>query len=453
MKASPRLQLQMLAQNGLFALLLAAGAFLAVYAVKDSRLQWDITQNQRNTLSQGTRDVLASMAGPITITAYATPQDATLGDVRRLISDFIAPYRRAKPDLMLAFVNPLEQPKQAAAANVRSNGELVIEYGTRSEHLTNLNEQAMANLLQRLARSQERLIMYVDGHGQPKLDGQANFDLGDFGRQLGTKGFRIQGLNLAVAPEVPDNAAVLVITPPRVDMLEGEVDKVKRFVERGGNLLWLIDQAPLHGLQPLAEQLRLDLTPGVVVDPASARLGIEPTIALSASYGFHPITEDFSAYNTAFPFVRRIAAQPEATDWRATTLVEVAANGWVETGDLDKGARFDQGRDTRGPVPIAVAMERSKGERTQRIVAAGGSSFLSNAFVGLLSNQDLGTNMLNWLAEDESLITIQPRARVDGELNLTRTSLAVIATGFLAVLPGAFLLAGGMIWWRRRRRA
>lgn len=451
MRTNARLRLQMLAQNGLFALLLAAGAFLAVYAVKDSRLQWDITRNQRNTLSQGTRDVLAGMTGPISITAYATTQDPTLGDVRRLISDFVAPYKRAKPDLALAFVDPREQPKQTAAANVRSNGELVIEYGTRSEHLTNLNEQAMANLLQRLARSQERLIMYVDGHGEPKLDGQANFDLGDFGRQLGTKGFRIQGLNLAVAPEVPDNVSVLVLTPPRVGMLEGEVDKIERFVERGGNLLWLLDQEPLRGLQPIAEQLHLDLTPGVVVDPAAARLGIEPTIALSSNYGFHPITEDFSAYNTAFPFVRRIAVDPEAKDWRATTLVEVAANGWVETGGLEKGARFDQGRDTRGPVPVAVAIEHSRGERTQRIVVAGGSGFLSNAFVGLLANQDLGTNILNWLAEDESLITIQPRARVDSELTLTSTSLAVIAIGFLAVLPAVFLFAGGMIWWRRRR--
>ena len=346
-----------------------------------------------------------------------------MGDLRRLISDFIAPYKRAKPDLTLAFVDPREQPKQTTAANVRTNGELVIEYGQRSEHLTNLNEQAMANLLQRLARSQERLIMYVDGHGEPKLDGQANFDLGDFGRQLGTKGFRVQALNLAVAPEVPDNASVLVLTPPRVDMLKGEVDKIKRFLERGGNLLWLIEQEPLHGLQPIAEYLHLQLTPGVVVDPAAAELGIEPTIALSASYGSHAITETFSAYNTAFPFVRRIAVDPEAKGWHATTLVEVAANGWVETGELNKDIRFDQGRDVRGPVPIAVALERSQGGRSQRVVAIGGSGFLSNTFVGLLSNQDLGTNMLNWLAEDENLITIQPRARVDSELNLTQASL------------------------------
>jgi len=451
MKTSPRLRLQLLVQNGLFAALLVAGAFLAVYGLKDNRLQWDLTQGQRNTLSKGTLDVLAKMSGPIRITAYATAQDPQLGDLRRLIAEFIAPYKRAKPDLTLAFVDPREQPKQTAAANVRSNGELVIEYGQRSEHLTNLNEQAMANLLQRLARSQERLIMYVDGHGEPKLDGQANFDLGEFGRQLGTKGFRIQPLNLAVAPEVPDNASVLVIAPPRVEMLKGEVEKIKRFLERGGNLLWLIDQEPLRGLQPIAEYLHLQLGPGVVVDPAAARLGGEPTIAVSASYGPHAITETFAGYITVFPLVRRIAVDPEAKGWQATTLVEVAANGWVETGDVSKEMRFDQGRDIRGPVPIAVALERSQNGRGQRVVVIGGSSFLSNTIIGQLGNLDFGTNVLNWLSEDESLITIQPRARADSELNLTRAKLAVIALGFLVFVPAAFLFAGGMIWWRRRR--
>jgi ABC-type uncharacterized transport system involved in gliding motility auxiliary subunit len=450
MRTDRRVQLQLLAQSGLFAALLIAAAVLAIFLVKDNRLQWDLTQSQRNTLSEGTRDVLTKMQGPITVTAYATRQDPTLGNLQQLVHDFIVPYQRVKPDLSLTFVDPREQPKRTAEANIRSNGELVVEYGSRAEHLTELNEQSMANLLQRLARSQERIIMYVDGHGEPKLDGNANFDLGQLGRQLSTKGFKVQGLNLGIAPEVPENAAVLVITPPRVDLLKGEVDKIKRHLERGGNLLWLIDQEPLHGLEPIAEYLHLDLTPGIVVDPAAASLGIEATIALKSNYGFHPITENFS-YNTAFPLARRIAVNPEDPGWHATTLVEVAANGWVETSELSSQVRFDAQRDVRGPVPVAVAMERSRDDKQQRVVVVGGSHFLSNAFVGLAANLDLGINLLNWLSADESLITIQPRARPDSELNLTQTGLTVIALGFLLLVPAAFLFAGGLIWWRRRR--
>ena len=452
MKASRRNRVQLLAQNTVFAVLLVAAAVLGVYLLDGVNLQRDITQNKRGSLSQATRDVLGKMQGPIVITAYAPTQHPALGDVRRAIYDFVAPYLQVKPDIELKFIDPREQPKQTAAANVTNpSGELVIEYGKRSEHLASLTEQNMANLLMRLARSQERAIMYVDGHGEPKLDGNANFDLGAFGGQLGTKGFRVQGLNLLVAPEVPDNADVLVVTHPRTDLLTGEVSKIIRHLDRGGSLLWLVDQEPLHGLQPLAEYLKVELTPGVVVDPAAAQLGIQPTIALSSNYGFHPLTENFSGYNTAFPFARAIGRPAEAGAWRPTTLVEVAQSGWVETGDLQGSLRFDKDRDVRGPVAVALALEREVKGKGQRVIVVGGGSFLSNAYLGLLSNLDLGTNMLNWLAEDESLITIQPRPRVDSSLELSRAALIAMVIGFLLALPGAFLLAGGMIWWRRRR--
>ena len=452
MRTSRKIQLQLLAQNTLFAVLLVAAAVLAAYLLRDNRQQWDVTLNQRTTLSQATRDVLARMQGPVTVTAYASTQDAMGGDVRATIRDFLAPYQRIKPDLALSFVDPREQPKQTQAANVRANGEMVIEYGKRSEHLTTLTEQAMTNLLMRLARSQERLVMYVDGHGEPKLDGGANFDLGEFGRQLGNKGFKVQGLNLAVAPKVPDNVNVLVLTHPRVEMLKGEVDKILAFVEGGGSLLWLIEQEPMRGLQPLAELLMLQLTPGIVVDPAAAQLGIPATIALSSNYGFSPITEGFAQYNTAFPMERAIGTPADGgKGWKPTVLVDVGQNGWVESGSLEGQLRFDKERDVRGPVAALVSLERQVKDRTQRVVVGGGSGFLSNQYVGMLNNVDLGTNILNWLAEDENLITIQPRARVDGSLQLTRTALTLIVFVFLAVLPAGLLVAGGTIWWRRRR--
>jgi ABC-type uncharacterized transport system involved in gliding motility auxiliary subunit len=444
-----RMRRKMWVQNGLFVVLFLVAMGLLAYLSHSYQRQWDITQNTRNSLSEATLNTLRQMPGALTITAYATAQDPRLGDVRKLIREFLAPYRRAKPDLTLKFVDPSEQPQAARAAGVEINGEMVVEYRGRSEHLTALNEESVANLLMRLARGSARLIMYLDGHGERKLDGSANHDLGDFGRQLQLKGFKTLSLNLALAQDVPANARVLVIASPRVDVLPGEVAKLKRYLEKGGNLLWLIDQEPLHGLQPLAEQLGLVLTPGTVVDPSAQEQKAPPTWALGASYPQHAITRGFNLI-TVFPFARQIGFM-EGRDWHTTPLVEVAPRGWVENGPLDGTIAFDKNSDIAGPITIGLAMEREREDGGQRVVVIGSGHFLSNSYLGNGGNLDLGVNIVNWLTGDEKLVTIQPKATIDSSLTLTRTSAAVISMGFLVVLPLLLLAAGAVSWWRRRK--
>jgi ABC-type uncharacterized transport system involved in gliding motility auxiliary subunit len=448
MKLNRKLRLQLLLQNGLFVVLLLGLAATIAWVTRDVKMQWDLTQSQRNTLSRASADVLAQMAGPIAVTAYATAQDAE-GDVRKTVQTFLAPYQRAKKDFILAFVDPREQPQKAQAAGVRMNGELVIEYNGRNEHLSNLTEQELTNLLVRLVRSSERQVMSLDGHGERKLDGRGNHDLGEFGNQLSVKGFKTAALNLALAQDVPDNLSVLIIAGPRVDLLPGEAGKIRRWVEKGGNLLWLIDNDSLHGLQALADVLGLELNSGTVVDPRAGSLNLPATFALASGYRPHRITENFSI-TSVFPYARRIAAK-EGTKWHFLPLVEAAQGGWLETGAINDSVAFDSNRDIRGPIVVAAALERDLGSRKQHVVVAGTGGFLSNQYVGLLGNLDLGVNMVNWLAGDETLITVQPRTRSDLSLELSRTSLALIGIGFLAVVPLVFLVAGGLIWWRRRK--
>ena len=133
------------------------------------------------------------------------------------------------------------------------------------------------------------------------------------------------------------------------------------------------------------------------------------------------------------------------------TLVEVAQDGWLETGSIDKNVAFDPKQDVKGPIVVAAALERSIGDRKQRVVVTGSGHFLANQFVGTLGNLDLGVNMLNWLAGDEALITVQPRTRSDLTLEFSRGGLALVGFGFLLVLPLALLVCGGVIWWRRRK--
>lgn len=449
MIASRRLRLQLFAQNAVFAILLVAAAVLLAHFAQQYSKQWDLTQNARNTLSDGSQQLLKQLDGPVTITAYVGDRDPNLGDIRRQIADFVARYQRVKPDIALVFIDPREQPKLAKEANVQVPGEMVIAFRGRQEHLTALDEQALTSMLTRLSRNQERTVMFLDGHGERKPDGIANHDLGTLGKRLVAAGIRTNTLRLAEVQDVPANAALLVIAAPQVDLLPVEVARIRGFLDRGGNLLWLIDQEPLHGLQPIADFLGLQLSPGIAVDPTAQALRQPGTLSISSAYGQHPAMRGFTL-TTAFPFARRIAYAEENRTWRYTPLVEVAQSGWLETSPLGDSVAFDKNRDMPGPVTVAAALERDVDGRHQRIVVTGSGNFLSNTSIGLLGNLDLGMNLVNWLAGDDSMVAVQPRTLVDGDLQLTRSSLIFIALFFLIALPGFFLFTGVMNWWRRR---
>lgn len=448
MKVNRKLRLQLFIQNSIFVVLLLALAGGIGWVTRDLKLQWDLTQGKRNTLSEAAADVLRQLKGPVNVTAYATSED-TEGDVRKTVQTFLAPFERAKADFKAVYVDPRAEPQKAQAAGVRVNGELVVEYNNRSEHLTNLTEQELANLLLRLARSSERQVMSLEGHGEARLDGRTPQDMGEFGGQLSVKGFKTASLNLATAPDIPDNLSVLIIAGPKVDLLPGEVVRIRRWVEKGGNLLWLVGNDSLRGLQPLADELGLSLGAGTVIDPNAPRLRLPATFSLATSYGQHRITQD-STLTSVFPYARPVAAA-EGSKWRFTPLVDVAQGGWLETGSINDEVAFNRGRDTPGPVTIGAALEREVGNRKQRAVVIGSSMFLTNQYAGLLGNLDLGINAVNWLSGDDDLITIQPRSRQDLTLEMSRAGLTLVGFGFLIILPLVFLATGGIIWWRRRK--
>lgn len=442
-------------RNLLFVLLLLGVALGLGYLATRYHLQRDLTHNASNSLEPASVEVLRQLSGPVNITVYATEQDARLGDVRKIIRDFISLYQRYKTDISLVFIDPSKEAEKTRAAHVQLNGEMVLEYAGRSEHLTQINEQIVTSTLLRLAHSRDQTVMYLDGHGERKLDGIANHDLGAlYGAKLKQNGFRLNSLNLALAQEVPNNVSVLVITQPQLDLMSGEVDKLLRYVERGGNLFWLVDAEPLHGLERLAERLDLLLPPGIVIDPASSGMNAPPTWSLGATYPPHAITRNFNLI-TAFPSARPLVWN-ENPDWQHHALVEVASRGWVSrnmSGGMTPPDKplFNKQRDTPGPAIIALALQRNINDREQRIVVVGNGAFLANSYAGNGGNVDLGVNMMNWLAGEEHLITLQPRAAKDGSLVLSKTELNVISIGFLLVLPLMLAGVGIFIWWKRRR--
>jgi ABC-type uncharacterized transport system involved in gliding motility auxiliary subunit len=450
-----RRQLQL--QNLIFVVgLLVLMGLLAWLSTRYS-LEADWTRGGRNTLSLDSRQLLDEMPDAIHITAFATDNDV----IRGRIADLVARYQRHKPTVDLQFVNPDAEPERTRDLGITMDGELLIAYQGRSEKVQSLSEQSITNALLRIARQKQRKVAFLSGHGERDPKGQANHDYGQFGKLLEQKGIELAGLNLAETPKIPSDINLLVLADPRVSLLPGEVHLLNKYVEQGGNLLWLAEPGTSVGLDPLAETLGIEFLPGVVVDATTQLFGIDnPAFAIIPSYPMHPITREMTSL-TLFPHA--VALEVDSPEnWKAEPLLTTLDRSWTEIGPISGTIKFDEDSDERmGPLDIGYAFTRSRNGKSahtddsdgeQRVVVIGDSDFLSNAYLGNAGNVDLGLNLFNWLNHDDEFIAITARTAGDVNLELSRLAQTLIAFGFLFGLPLLLLGSGVTIWWRRRNR-
>jgi len=450
-------------QNGLFLILLLLIVGLLAWLSSRYSVQSDWSANGRNTLSAATISLLSKMPEPVAITSYA--RDTPL--LRKHISNLVAGYQRHKSNLRLEFLNPDLEPDRVRELRISVEGEMVIHYQGRTQQLREFNEQALSNALQRLARSNERTVVFLQGHGERDPQGDAAYDLLAWTRQLSDKGFQIKTLNLAQDAEVPVDTTLLVIASPQVELLAGEVGIINDYVAAGGHLLWLSDPGKLQSLKPLAEQLEVVFQPGTIIDPNIAQIGMtlfgtdDPRIALVVQYADHPLVENF-AMNTLFPVAGSLAIKQNSL-WRHDAFLKTMSNSWAETEQQTGQITFDIESDFAGPLTIALAISRAlpamesasslsdKVIDEQRIVVVADGDFLSNAFLGMAGNQQLAMNIANWLSRDEQLISIPVKTSADTSLQLSDTEAALIGSVFLFVLPLGLVFSGVIIWHRRRK--
>lgn len=458
MEITPRTRLMLKAQNLSTIVLFLSAVGLLAWLSSRYTFELDWTHGRRHTLSAASREVVAALPGEVSITTFIRPDSAIEEHVRRVVER----YQRYKPDIQLVVVNPDTDPQRVRTLGVSREGALHIEYDASSVTLESLDEQALTNALLRLARREERWVAFLSGHGERRPLGEANHDLGLFGEDLQRKGFAVRELNLSVTPGVPDNASVLVVAGPQVDLLPGEVEIIRAYVAGGGNLLWLADTDGLRGMQPLGEDLGVRFLPGMIVDATTQALGIDdPAFALVTEYPSHPIVRNFLVL-TLYPQTLALEVQPQG-EWQASEFLRTLERAWTETGPVSGRIRFDEDAgERRGPLTIGVALSRQHSaadadQKTalsgeQRVIVVGDGDFLSNAYLGNGGNLDLGLRMLNWLSRDDRFIEIPARTAPDTALELSESQMAVIGLGFLFGVPGLLFLSGLLIWRVRQRR-
>jgi ABC-type uncharacterized transport system involved in gliding motility auxiliary subunit len=101
--------------NASFVLLFLVAMGLLQWLAREYRLQFDLTQNGRHSLSEASLAVLKQLDQPLTITAYASQR----GELRRATGEFIARYQQHKTNLKLEFVDPDISPSNWCCSTAR----------------------------------------------------------------------------------------------------------------------------------------------------------------------------------------------------------------------------------------------------------------------------------------------------------------------------------------------
>ncbi len=133
----------------------------ANYLVNRHTKRFDLTKDQRYSLSDQTRKVMAGLKDDVKITYFQRQRDMARGQ------DRLKEYQALSPRLKVEFVDPVQSPAKAQAYDVRGPWPiLVVEKGDKRERVSNDGEQDITNALIKVTREGKKTVCLLEGEGE-----------------------------------------------------------------------------------------------------------------------------------------------------------------------------------------------------------------------------------------------------------------------------------------------
>jgi ABC-type uncharacterized transport system involved in gliding motility auxiliary subunit len=465
-------QLTLLSNTALAFIAFVGILVLVAFIGQRHPMRLDLTESKRYSISDQSQKIVQSIEEDIHIKAFFQEADLNRAQTR----DLLETYRYYSNKLNYQFVDPDREPSLAKHYQIRTYGTLVMEGFGKTQSITTADEESITNAILKLAQEQQRIVYFLAGHGERDIN---NFDKDGYSTPrsaIEKENLQVKTLNLLVDPKVPEDAALVVIANPQKPLLEAELDTLGQYLDRKGSIMILLEPFADGGLLDFLKTYGIILESDIVVDTMSRVFGASYLMPVVTEFGFHKITDGFNIA-CFLPTARSVFPAEELPE--TVDLAELASTSDYSWADTDFSAgqpeppKFEEGKDRQGPITVAVVAaitaktpdtekegnqqtdsENSEDEHSSgqaQVAVFGDSDFASNSYFNLQGNSDFFLNAINYLAQQENLITIERPEPKSAPLTLSRLQGRLLFWVGLLLMP-MVVLASGLVVFRMRRK-
>ncbi len=435
-----------------------------------SRHAWrkDLTEERKFSLSEQTEEVVRALDEEVTIVAFLDRQSSQAEVVRNRLRE----YNMLNPKLSVKYHDPFLDVDEVKEYSIMQPGTIVVESGDKQEKVYGGSEEDLTSAILAVSTGEKTNIYFLIGHGEVNPDSTGDEGISMVKGELQAQQYAVKTLNLLVEaePQVPGDCAVLVIAGPTQPLRDDELSAITSWADQGGKLLVCLEPGG-PDLAELLEPYGVKPMSGTISDPGHG-LSRRDTFPMAASYGTHQITQPLGRLAVALPLARPlelIETMPEdeyAPDMppqgqQAQPLLETSSEASVAESPDAEGAA-----GPGGPLVMAAAVDAGiqppdpygmqppeEDENALRMVVVGDGEFMMDKYIrgeGLIGNFVFTLAAINWLVENEKLISIPPKEHLPEFLTMNERQQKLVRVITIGIVPLLIGIAGFIVWWRRR---
>ncbi|MFC2052350.1 GldG family protein [Chloroflexota bacterium] len=438
--------------------------------------RFDATGLAQFTLTSQTKDALSRLEKPVQVVGFFVPNDpyGIAGYATSLLNE----YQNYTDQLIVRTIDPDEQPDQARNYGITQYHTIVFESDNHRravmpQEIVEQAEHAFTSAILEVTGTAQKKLYFLTGHGESSI----NSDYNQASEGLQGNLYQVDTLDLLITRSIPDDCAALIIAGPQKLLGIDELNIIKRYLEDGGWVMILLNPNPAQGIKELLSPWGVGVEDGTVIDPSSYASPSQASPIVPRIRNFFGFTTTYFPGSTAIipqpGYTPQVISSPGGETpiqivWTSEnsliqmySLARTSQDSWLEKDfDPSKEPIFNDGAELKGPLDLGFLIAVSppldeNGNPTAevpptRLIVIGDSDFASNQHFYNGDNGDFFLNSLEILTTGKELISIERKVLPFRRLVIGPEETNLIRYSSIALLPLLVLLAGGIIWWRRR---